>query len=204
MQASLIDVNHMYNDFPLLSAATLSDADLSDVLDVLHSTPLCGDGDLCRYRIEEVSINDVQPLCINVIQGRLKKAFALLEAYHKANMQPYLPMLLHHKEFTHLVAPPVIWENAKHLVLLDGTHRLYAARASGISKIKALVVNGMVPALPGDPVDWKRLAEVCGPVPIHQRFENYRYTKADILYTDIFNSSRVRRKRSRSAEAPYV
>jgi len=115
------------------------------------------------YALERTSLDGIQPMCTSVTRRRFERAQQLLISYERSGAEPFWPVELHYKDCIQTVFPPVVLRISSlgHAVVLDGTHRVYAAMHRAATTIHALVITTEFAELPAEIVSWSdvRLVE---------------------------------------------
>nr|WP_296072744.1 hypothetical protein [uncultured Actinoplanes sp.] len=109
----------------------------------------------------EVALAAMRPIARSVRDDRLELAARLLREFHTAGIAPYLSVLRENADGLRFVLPPIVeWHTCSYHVV-DGMHRLFAARGQGLESVFALVVESS--ALPPPtlaPCEWAEVKVV--------------------------------------------
>lgn len=113
----------------------------------------------CQFSLQLLELDRIVPLARFAVRSRLARAGRILEGMLQAGLQPYEPLLLHEESCCRLCFPPVVEHHAdNNYYLIDGTHRLLAAKSHSIDRIEIVVVQGIdLPPLPCERSAWENI-----------------------------------------------
>lgn len=111
-------------------------------------------------RQEEVPLSRIQPLSERLRWIRLHRAERLIEAMLAAAIDPFVSLVIHdHAKALpwRVVLPPIAEWHTGSLVLVDGVHRLAAARLLGLETVRLVTVSEVAVPPPATPKSWDEL-----------------------------------------------
>lgn len=112
-------------------------------------------------RPELVRLDQVAPLARSVYRSRLDKAQLLMEGLREADIAPFASFMEFGDAGVSVCISPLAERHAAGLVLIDGMHRVAAARAAGVETIELLVIESAdMPAPALTPCSWADVAAV--------------------------------------------
>lgn len=127
-----------------------------------------------KWRIEEVKVSEIIPLCKHVYTERLNYAKASISDCILYGIPLFYPYLVHYNTGKiHLVVPPIVEKRNQSLYLGDGMHRIYSMIELNIDKVHVLVTEECVLPLPGKPQMWKNVKHSLHQLPFQMNFENF-------------------------------
>jgi hypothetical protein len=89
---------------------------------------------------------------------RLARARTILQQLLSNQIAPFQPVILHSEGRRRLVVPPVTEVHDSCLYLMDGTHRIWAARERGLPSVIVVMVSNVNVPLPSEPVAWRDMS----------------------------------------------
>lgn len=129
-----------------------------------------------EYESAEIRLEQVVPAVVRPLSKSLER-LKLLRARETVELQTAygLPLFAIIDGSPWPVTPPIVERRSDGtLVVIDGTHRLYAALERGDGKVPALVVECDAP-LPSDPLSsWKETTLVTEKVPKVERYQRFK------------------------------
>lgn len=127
-----------------------------------------------NWRIEEVEIDKIIPLCRYVYSKRLEYTYWSINECTNNNIPAFYPHFVCYSDGRkHLIVPPII-ENRKELYYLgDGMHRVYTLKRNGFSKMFALLTDNCILPLAGKPQNWNNVVESSVQYPCEDNFEEF-------------------------------
>jgi len=181
---------------PLLGVRALRNGSEQELLEAVRRAPLRGDPTILPYETSKIEIvavglDRLSPLAYYVLRRQLTFANTLRASLIAAdNVDPWSLWSLVEFELageTRRVSPPVVevmYESnnggglSRHLGIVDGLHRCYAAREAGLSTMVVVVVHNPRYPLACLPLTWADV-RVVDEVPDGKR--RYRYATAEAL-----------------------
>lgn len=111
-----------------------------------------------QISIEDVKIEDVNPVSSFVVRYKLNHAYKLIQLYEEKDWKLFRPsgIKLANGNIS-LIVPPVIEEHDGHLYVYEGHSRLYMLKEMGHKKVKAVVVRKVSAELPMKPTTWRKV-----------------------------------------------
>ncbi len=136
-----------------------------------------------------IEIENCTPLSRYVDSERLARAIRLQELSTLAGSELYETIVLQEGNEFHLIFPPIVEDLGTTIHLIDGTHRLFAARETGILSITVTSVrSGHLPPLPCSPTRWQDIKVTTENIPRSKKLQGLN----PALFrpaTDVYNSS---------------
>jgi hypothetical protein len=126
--------------------------------------------------MQNFAIADLRPLCTSVTVGRLHVASDLLAQYPRAQAPPFAPLELRYDGAIQLVLPPVVLapvSGSEAPVVLDGMHRLAAARDTGLTIVEVLAIDDPQHVLAGTPVTWADVSRLSTQPRVETKFRDF-------------------------------
>lgn len=108
-------------------------------------------------RLTEIPLSAIESTARFVRSIRVDFACAVLSQMLKTGIQPFCPVIIRFSEGYRIVVPPVVEEHDDRFFLLDGTHRIWAARQSGLSHVRVTHISGLELPLPSKPFPWEEM-----------------------------------------------
>lgn len=108
---------------------------------------------------DQVYPDDVSPLCLYVRSERIDDVYLLAKSMLYHRLSPFEPVVVRSDSGSHLLVPPIIERReGSRYVLINGLHRLFAARQMFPRRpLDVVVVEGVADPLPADPIPWDRV-----------------------------------------------
>ncbi len=148
-------------------------ANWEQVTGAIRRVPLYGECTTITH--EKLPTQVLKPICAIARTYRLERVGSLVAAYGAAALPLYVGVILSYPTGgSCLVAPPIIEMHGEDYVLIDGLHRLLAARCKGLSAVSVAVVRGELSPLPGDAVSWSCVRTVSCHTSRESKFRNFR------------------------------
>jgi hypothetical protein len=109
-----------------------------------------------QVRLRAMSVDKTFPLMRKVEQRRLKRARALLKSMRARRVAPYCPIALGDSKHLGiwLIYPPLVEPQARRTYVINGHHRLIAAREANIRRVQVLTVDRVDTPAPAAPTRW--------------------------------------------------
>jgi hypothetical protein len=109
-------------------------------------------------RLEEVETASITPLVTGVEPRRVDQAGALVDAALAAGLQVFdAYVATSAPDECTLIPPPIVEAHGTTFTIVDGVHRVWAARSKKLPLLNVLVVRGSLPKLPRRPSRWNDL-----------------------------------------------
>ena len=123
----------------------------------------------CEVRLSRLAVTSITPLAHYVVEDRLVRAETALKRMIEMGLTPYEPFVLKQTTNFRLIWPPLVEKSRRGVHLIDGTHRLVAARNEGIKDVSVAMAEGIeFPPLPCDPFNWEGIRLNHKQRPIHE------------------------------------
>ncbi len=128
----------------------------------------------CAITVKETPVANLSPVAHSVGANRLAFASTLLDRFHEAHLQPYEPVVLRAGGIVKLVCPPLVEASRSGSYIMDGMHRVMAARQSQLDTITVTTASADVfPALPTKPPRWSAVEVRTRPRPLNEILPSY-------------------------------
>lgn len=122
----------------------------------------------CDIKIDELSLQSIIPLAHFAQSHRLERAMSLTRLLLKQKIDVYEPVLIRNVNSYQIVMPPLVEVTAGGMHLIDGTHRILAARQQLLDRVMVIAIFGSLPPLPCDPSDWNAIRIVDDAKPLDE------------------------------------
>jgi hypothetical protein len=121
-----------------------------------------------------IATQEIQSLAKFV--GRERSAFAdsLCDQMIRAGITPFLPIVAEVGQLIRLVVPPVVEMHQGLPVLVDGTHRIWAARRRGLPEVFVVLIGGIDLPLPSRVVSWESVTERSEPYTTEENLVDFQ------------------------------
>jgi len=112
----------------------------------------------CFVSLKSIELFRIRPLSRFAVRVRYDQATDLLEMYNKNGLIPFEPAILDLDCGVRILFPPVVEEWEHGCFVIDGIHRLLAARSRQIQSVMCIVVSSpYLPMLPCEACSWDDL-----------------------------------------------
>lgn len=146
----------------------------SKLLPILHTVLHYGDLAPTDIEVTSLDVSQLHASCTYVKLDKLQILEPVVMAYLDQGVDPFEPQFcLSHQVFS-LLLPPIVERHGDRLVVVDGTHRLFAL--SGMhqrSVARCIVLNNRGP-LPGEPIPWHQVKAWPRKLPRSDVFVGYK------------------------------
>jgi len=120
-----------------------------------------------------VSPNSLRPLCLYVRTYRLIEVRAFLTRLVPLGIPLFDGVVTISSDGTkRLIPPPIVEQHGKHLVIIDGLHRVYESIQTKQDQIKVALVRGELEKLPADMLKWEEVSVTDQKLPRTKKFRN--------------------------------
>lgn len=111
----------------------------------------------------EVPVASLLPLTESYEKPRLLAAEALFDLYGRRGMRPFEPCLAWDELGYKVLLPPVCEDHSGAHLLVDGVHRVLAARRAGVQKLTVIRLTEVAAPPPRGATSWETLREYSRP-----------------------------------------
>ncbi|MEX1142186.1 MAG: ParB N-terminal domain-containing protein [Thermoleophilaceae bacterium] len=110
-------------------------------------------------RLQSTPVRETYPLIRSLDSGRLDRAEKLLAEMRRRGLAPFAPMIIAQKPRNDawVILPPVLERHALRTYVINGHHRLFAARSQGVKKVQAIVIHGVSEHAPASALRWREV-----------------------------------------------
>jgi hypothetical protein len=121
-------------------------------------SPYYTDADI---KLRSLSIDQAHPLMRRVEQRRMRRANQLLASYQMRGVPPYCPIALANgpSRDVWLIWPPLVEPHAKRAYVINGHHRLRAAREAGVRRAQVITIEDVRARAPAAASRWRDVNE---------------------------------------------
>ncbi len=131
--------------------------------------------DVAKLAIISIPLNQIQLLVNKVIRARVERAEALLHVYLSNGLTPFEPIAIRKGDGKFAVVSPSAAELAGTYLVMDGSHRVVAAKLAGLKEIVCLVIESVnLPPPASDPCATAEVEIVQGVAHWTDRVVNFR------------------------------
>ncbi len=107
-----------------------------------------------NVHLSRIDVSRLHPICSYLDADRLERVLQLARMFDDEGFECFEPVSILSASRRKIISPPIVEKIGDRYFIIDGTHRIFAAKSFGLEEVWVIVVDNPAEDLPSTPRTW--------------------------------------------------